>query len=119
MFEVVNVLLNLAKKRKAIGYGNSIIKTMENLHCFILKFKGVLIMICAAIWGGGHTEIYLTNRDSESTQGGKGERGYSEYSYLKAMKDYLPAIWKHGMRFLQGNAPINTANIIKKLFQSE
>lgn len=76
-------------------------------------------MICAAVWGGGHTEIYLTSRDSESTQGGKGERGYSKHSYLKAMKDHLPAIWEHGMRFLQGNAPINTANIIKNLFQSE
>ena len=41
-------------------------------------------MICAAIWGGGHTEIYLTNRDSESTQGGKGERGYSKYSVFES-----------------------------------
>lgn len=35
-------------------------------------------MIWAAIWGGGHTEIYQMSRDEESAR-----RGYSSQSYLK------------------------------------
>jgi len=30
------------------------------------KGKGISIMIWAAIWGGGHAEIYRMNRDEES-----------------------------------------------------
>ena len=68
-------------------------------------------MIWAAIWGGGHTEIYRMNRDEESAR-----RGYSSQSYLKLIEDYLPAIWESGMQFMQDNAPIHTANIINNWF---
>ena len=54
----------------------------------IQKVNEILIMIWAAIWGGGHTEIYRMNRDKESAQG-----GCSSCSYLKIIEDYLPAIW--------------------------
>jgi hypothetical protein len=40
-----------------------------------------------ANWGDGHTKIYRMSRDKESAQG-----GYSSRSYLKIIKDYLPAI---------------------------
>jgi len=43
-------------------------------------------------------------------------RGYSSQSYLKLIEDYLPAIWESGMEFMQDNAPIHTANIIKNWF---
>ena len=65
-------------------------------------------MIWAAIWGGGHTEIYQTSRDEESAR-----RRYSSRSYLEIIEDYLPVIWESGMEFMQDNAPIHTANIIK------
>ena len=43
-------------------------------------------------------------------------RGYSSQSYLKLIEDYLPAIWESGMEFMQDNAPIHTAHIIKNWF---
>ncbi|EYE97294.1 uncharacterized protein EURHEDRAFT_410355, partial [Aspergillus ruber CBS 135680] len=65
-------------------------------------------MIWAAIWGGGHTEIYRMNRDEESAR-----RGYSSRSSLRLNEDYLPDfIWESGMVFMQENGPIHTANII-------
>ena len=54
------------------------------------------------------TEIYRMSRDEDSAR-----RGYSSQSYLKLIEDYLPAIWESGMEFMQDNAPIHAANIIK------
>lgn len=68
-------------------------------------------MIWAAIWGGGYTEIYQMSRDEASLR-----RGYSSQSYLELIKDYLPAIWRSDMEFMQNNAPIHTAKIIKNWF---
>ena len=76
-----------------------------------IKGKEISTMIWAAIWSSGHTEIYRMNRDKESTQG-----GYSSRSYLKIIKDYLPAIWQPDMKFMHNNAPINKASIIKNWF---
>lgn len=75
------------------------------------KGKGMSIMIWAAIWGDGSTEIYQMSRDEASTG-----RGYSSQSYLELIRDYLPAIWRPGMEFMQDNAPIHTARIIKDWF---
>ena len=76
----------------------------------ILKAKGYL-MVCAAIWCSGNTEIYQMSRDEASTG-----RGFSSQSYLELIRDYLPVIWRPGMEFMQDNAPIHTAKIIKNWF---
>ena len=47
-------------------------------------------------------------RDEESKK-----EGYSAKSYLAVMEDQLPTIWEPGMVFMQDNAPIHTAEIIK------
>lgn len=52
-------------------------------------------MIWAAIRGGGHTETYWINKDTESAQG-----GYSSCSYLQIIKYHLPTIWKPGKEFM-------------------
>ncbi|EYE93317.1 uncharacterized protein EURHEDRAFT_160916 [Aspergillus ruber CBS 135680] len=41
------------------------------------KSKGISIMVWAAVWGGGHTEIYRTSRDEEFAP-----RGYLFFTVL-------------------------------------
>jgi len=41
------------------------------------------------------------------------KQGYSAASYLKVLKDQLTTIWTPGMVFMQDNAPIHTAKVVK------
>ncbi|KAF4222390.1 hypothetical protein CNMCM5878_005672 [Aspergillus fumigatiaffinis] len=83
----------------------------ENIAPYV-KPKKVSIMIWAAIWGGGHSEINQMTRDENSQR-----NGYSAASYLEILEENLFAIYSPEMSFMQDNAPIHTARIIKKWFE--
>ena len=72
------------------------------------KKKDISVMVWGAIWYGGRSDLVIMERDEESKKG-----GYSAKSYLAVMEDQLPTIWEPGMVFMQDNAPIHTAEIIK------
>jgi transposase len=77
------------------------------------KGKGISVMIWAAIWGGGHSEITLLSRDWETAK-----QGYSAKSYLKVLNENLFSIWEPGMEFMQDNAPIHSARDVKRWFEN-
>lgn len=100
------------RKEKINGYGDPITKTKKEKKKYIVSYKNgkrISTMIWAANWSSGHTEIYRINRN-ELVKGVDSPR-----SYLKIIKDYLPAIWQSDMEFIQNNVPINKATIVKKL----
>jgi len=97
------------RKEKINGYGDPIIKTKKEKKYIVPYTNGkkILTMIWAAKWSSGHTEIYRINWN-ESVEGVDSSR-----SYLKIIKDYLPAIWQSDMEFIHNNVPINKATIVK------
>lgn len=107
-------LLTLARERKINGHGDSTTKAKngqkkkKNYVVRCKKGKGISIIIWAAIWGGGHTDIYRMNRIKESAQG-----GYSSRSYLQIIEYYLSAIWQPGMELMHNNITIYAASIIE------
>jgi len=68
-------------------------------------------MVWGAIWVGGRSDLFIMDRDMESKR-----EGYSAKSYIQVLDDQLPTIWQPGMVFMQDNAPIHTANVIKNWF---
>src|SRR5204862_6870247 len=54
----------------------------------------------------------LIYRDFESKK-----HGYSANSYLEVLEDQLPKCWMPGLIFVHDNAPIHTANAVKKWFE--
>jgi transposase len=52
------------------------------------------------------------NRDFESKK-----HGYSAKSYLEVLEDQLPTCWEPGLIFMQDNASIHTAKVVKKWFK--
>jgi hypothetical protein len=74
--------------------------------------KDIRVMVWGAIWVGGRSDLFIINRDESSPK-----NGYSARSYLEVLKDQLPTIYSPGMIFMQDNAPIHTAGIIKKWFK--
>lgn len=73
------------------------------------KSKGLSIMIWAAIWGRGHSRINMLNRDPRCER-----NGYSAGSYIEILENNLITIWEPGLEFMQDNAPIHTARLVKK-----
>jgi hypothetical protein len=68
-------------------------------------------MIWAAIWGAGHLEITLLEHDYESEK-----RGYTARSYINILEANLYSIWKPGLEFIQDNASIHSASLVRKWF---
>ena len=52
--------------------------------------------------------MVLLERDPDAPH-----RGYSAISYLDILDEQLPTIYEPGMIFMQDNAPIHTARLIK------
>ena len=71
--------------------------------------KDISIMIWGAIWLGGRLDLVVMRRDENSERG-----GYSAVSYLELLQDEIPRIWQPGMTYMQDNASIHTARIIKR-----
>jgi hypothetical protein len=71
------------------------------------KSKGISIMVWAAIWGGGHSDISLLRSDLESNR-----QGFSRWSYLEILQNQLPSFWQPDMVFMQ-----HTAIVVKEWLQ--
>ena len=68
-------------------------------------------MVWAAIWIGGRTELVIMKRDDEAAK-----NGYTARSYIQVLDSQLSDEWFEEMQFVQDNAPIHTANIVKDWF---
>src|SRR5689334_2053829 len=77
------------------------------------KGHDLSIMIWASFWGGGRSNVVLMERDSEAKK-----KGYSSRSYLAVLEDQIPRCWEPGRIFMQDNAPIHNAKIVKEYFEN-
>ena len=77
------------------------------------KGKGVSVMVWAAFWGEGRSDLYRLARDFEAKK-----MGYSANSYIKVLEDNLLSHWEPGLIFMQNNAPIHTAKQVTKWFEN-
>ena len=59
--------------------------------------------------GWGRSNLVIMNRDEDSEH-----QGYSAVSYLEVLKGQLPTIFSPGMIFMQDNACIHTAQVLKE-----
>lgn len=82
------------------------------------KSKDISVMVWAAIWGTGRSNLYLLDRDFDSKK-----MGYSANSYLEVLDNNLPDIYaKPGnseLIFMQDNAPIHTAKKVKSWLEEK
>jgi transposase len=46
------------------------------------------------------------------------KEGYTARSYVEVLEDQLPIIWSPGMVFMQDNASIHTARVVKEWFDN-
>ena len=78
----------------------------------VLKEKGVSVMVWAAFWGKGRSDLYKLSKDFEAKK-----MGYSANSYLEILEDNLLGIYCPGLKFMQDNAPIHKAKKVMKWFE--
>lgn len=77
------------------------------------KSKDIRIMIWAAFSiTGGRSECVIMERDEEAAK-----NGFTARSYLHVLQEHMPTIYEPGLIFMQDNARIHTAKIIKQYFQ--
>ena len=76
--------------------------------------KGLSIMVWAAFWGSGRSDLYVLDRDFSSKK-----HGYSAQSYIAVLDDQLPKCWVPGRTFMQDNAPIHTAKAVSDWFTEQ
>jgi hypothetical protein len=76
------------------------------------KGKDICIMIWGAIWIGGCSDVIMMVRDENSPK-----KGYSRFSYLDVLEEAIPTCWQPGQIFMQDNAPIHTAQVVKEYFE--
>jgi hypothetical protein len=77
------------------------------------KGKDISIMIWAAIWIGGRTDIVIMERDPEAPK-----KGYSTRSYMKCLDKELSEPWFQDMIFMQDNAPIHKLSLARSWFMN-
>ena len=78
-----------------------------------LKGKDVKVMVWAAFWGGGVSELYPLERDWEAKK-----MGYSVNSYIDVLDQNLVGFYEPGQIFMQDNAPIHTAMKVRLWFET-
>jgi hypothetical protein len=80
------------------------------------KGKDISVMVWACIWwahGRVHrSDLVVMTRDVDARRG-----GYSSKSYVEVLDDQMPRCWEPGLIFMQDNASIHTAHIIRNWFQ--
>jgi len=73
------------------------------------KGKNKSVMIWACFGGNGQkSDLVFMPGDPNSKKG-----GVTSAAYLEVIKEQLPTLWEPGLIFMQDNAPIHTAHIIK------
>ena len=87
-------------------------KFTKNMVQGFPKGKGVTVMVWAAFWGEGRSDLYKLARDFEAKK-----HGYSANSYIEVLDDNLLGIWQPGLTFMQDNAPIHMAKKVTKWFE--
>ena len=73
------------------------------------KGKNSSVMVWGGFWGREKSDLVRMTRDPEAKRG-----GYTAASYLGVIEDQLPTIVEPGLTFMQDNAPVHTAKIIKQ-----
>jgi transposase len=77
--------------------------------------KDIKVMVWGCFWGieegVGRSDLYILDRDFESKK-----HGYSAKSYLEVLEDQIPKCFEPGMIFMQDNASIHTAQVIRQYF---
>jgi hypothetical protein len=77
--------------------------------------KDIKVMVWGCFWGTEEgterSELYILNRDFESKK-----HGYSAVSYLEVLEDQIPKCFQPGMTFMQDNASIHTARVVRQWF---
>jgi hypothetical protein len=64
-------------------------------------------------WGEGErSKLFIMDYDFELKK-----NGYSANSYIKVLDTMLPRNYNDSLYFMQDNAPIHTANKVKKWFE--
>ena len=76
--------------------------------------KGLSIMVWAAFWGSGRSDLVFLDRDFDSKK-----LGYSARSYITVLEDQLPKCWIPGRVFMQDNAPIHMAKAVSDWFTEQ
>jgi transposase len=76
------------------------------------KGKDLSVMIWGAIWIGGRSDIAFMRRDETSKK-----NGYTALSYVELLDEHLPNCWEPGRIFMQDNAPIHKAGIVRRWFE--
>ena len=77
-----------------------------------LKEKDMKIMVWAAFWGGGVSDLYPLGRDFEAKK-----MGYSANSYIDVLDQNLVDFYEPGQIFMQDNAPIHNAKKVRLWFE--
>jgi DDE superfamily endonuclease len=78
------------------------------------KGQDISVIIWGAIYGEGRSDIVIMDRDPDSEKS-----GYTANSYIAVLNDQMPRIWELSRIFMQDNAKIHTAKIIKKRFKDK
>ena len=68
------------------------------------KGHDVSVMVWAAFWGKGRSDLVKLSKDFAAKK-----MGYSANSYVEVLEDNLKSIWEPGLIFMQDNAPIHMA----------
>ena len=73
------------------------------------KRKGVSVMVWAAFVGKEQSNLVRVARDPDAKK-----NGYTAASYVDLLEEEIPTMWEPGLLFMQDNAPIHTARIVRE-----
>ena len=76
------------------------------------KGKDITVIVWAAFWGSGRSDLIRMARDSNARR-----QGYSATSYLQLLEENLLGIWEPGLTYMQDNAPIHKARKVTEWFE--
>ena len=69
-------------------------------------------MIQGAFWGSGRSDIIIMERDMSFDK-----KGYTAASYLAVLEENIPRVYEPGLIFMQDNARIHTARVVRAWFE--
>jgi hypothetical protein len=78
------------------------------------KGKACTVMVWAAFCGFRRSQLVYMPGDSEAKRG-----GVTSAVYLEVLEDELPTLWELGLIFMQDDASIHTARLIKNWLEEQ